>query len=109
MFCPVCKSEYVEDYTRCESCNTDLVAELPGGEKGMEEMVEVLRTNNQPLLSIFEAALTANNIPHYIRGGEAASLMPTNAVVVVPPAHLDTARGILFDAENSRELVEPET
>jgi len=108
MFCPVCKSEYREEYTRCEECDTDLVAEMPAGEDDMEEMVPVLRTNNQPLLAIFEAALTANNIPHYIRGGEAASLMPTNAVVVVPPKHLDTARGILFDAENSPAAVESE-
>ena len=108
MFCPVCKSEYLEKYTHCDQCNVDLVAELPAGDSDMEEMVPVLRTNNQPLLAIFEAALTANNIPHYIRGAEAASLMPTNAVVVVPPEHLDTARGILFDAENSQAAVEPE-
>ncbi len=108
MFCPVCKSEYVEKYTRCEPCNVELVAELPTGESDMKEMVPVLRTNNQPLLAIFEAALNANKIPHYIRGGEAASLMPTNAVVVVPPEYLDTARGILFDAENSYDKEEPE-
>jgi hypothetical protein len=108
MFCPVCKSEYRDEYTRCASCEVDLVAELPKADKDMDEMVPVLRTNNQSLLSVFEAALTANNIPHYIRGGEAASLMPTNAVVVVPPEHLDAARGILFDAENTRETVESE-
>ncbi|MBD3868492.1 MAG: hypothetical protein IFK94_10250 [Acidobacteria bacterium] len=107
MFCPVCKSEYLEPYTHCDQCNVDLVVEIPAGDSDMEEMVPVLRTNNQPLLAIFEAALTANNIPHYIRGGEAASLMPTNAVVIVPPEHLDTARGILFDAENSPAAVEP--
>jgi hypothetical protein len=106
MFCPVCKSEYIEEITHCEPCNADLVAELPAGDSAMDEMVPVLRTNNQPLLAIFEAALTANNIPHYIRGGEAASLMPTNAVVIVPPEHLDTARGILFDAENGQETVQ---
>jgi len=108
MFCPVCKSEYIEEYKHCDQCNVDLVVELPAGECAMEEMVPVLRTNNQPLLAIFEAALTASGIPHYIRGGEAASLMPTNAVVVVPPEYLDTARGILFDAENNPAAMESE-
>ena len=65
MFCPVCKSEYLETHTHCNQCNVDLVAELPAGESDLEEMVPVLRTNNQPLLSIFEAALTANGIPNF--------------------------------------------
>ncbi len=108
MFCPVCKSEYRDEYTRCDQCNVDLVAEPPAGDKDMDEMVPVLRTNNQGLLAIFATALTANGIPHYIRGGEAASLMPTSAVVVVPPKYKDAAQGLLFDAENSQETVEPE-
>jgi hypothetical protein len=31
MFCPVCKSEFREGFTRCGSCEVDLVAELGPG------------------------------------------------------------------------------
>ncbi len=32
MFCPECKSEYRQDFTRCTDCDVDLVHELPSGE-----------------------------------------------------------------------------
>ncbi|MFB0920019.1 MAG: DUF2007 domain-containing protein [Oscillospiraceae bacterium] len=29
MFCPKCKSEYIEGYTHCKKCDVDLVEQLP--------------------------------------------------------------------------------
>ncbi len=96
MFCPICKSEYKEEFRHCSECDVDLVAELP---VETDKMTQVLRTSNQTLLTAFESALTAAGIPHFIRGAEAASLMPINATVVVPAEHQDAATAILVDAE----------
>lgn len=58
------------------------------------QFVQVLRTTNQPLVATFRAALDAAGIPHFVRGEEAASLMPLNAVVVVPAEHAEAAKKI---------------
>lgn len=97
MFCPVCKSEFREAVDRCEPCGADLVDSLPPDAD--PEMTVVLRTNNQPLLSTFESALTAAGIPFFVRGEEAASLMPVNAVLVVPRAHVAAAKELLKGVE----------
>ena len=93
MFCPVCHSEFREGILRCEPCGAALVESLPPDAD--PEMTVVLKTNNQPQLAAFESALTAAGIPYFVRGEEAASLMPLNAVLVVPKAHVDAARELL--------------
>ncbi len=103
MFCPVCKSEYKEEITHCPECDVDLVSELPSEEEETN-WVQVLRTTNQTLLSTFEGALTAAGIPHFIRGAEAASLLPLNAVVEVPEEHRDAASALLVETEQSGKV-----
>lgn len=100
MFCPECQSEYREGISTCAGCGVDLVAKLPAGDPDMQ-LEPVLRTNNQGLLSAFETALTAAEIPHYVRGAEASSLMPVRATVVVARKYLESARALLRDAEES--------
>jgi hypothetical protein len=104
MFCPICKSEYKDEFSHCAECDVDLVAELP---VEFEKMKRVLQTSNQTLLTAFESALTAAGIPHFIRGAEAASLMPINATVVVPEEHQDAATAILVEAEQGHTMSEP--
>ena len=97
MFCPRCESEYREHVEQCPECEVSLVAELPQREK--VELVPVLKTNNRPLLAAFQGALASSGIPHYVRGAEAASLMPLNATVVVEVQHLEAAKELLRLAE----------
>ena len=97
MYCPVCKSEFREGIDRCEPCDTALVESLPPDAD--PEMTSVLRTNNQPLLTAFESALSAAGIPFFVRGEEAASLMPVNAVVVVPKVNVAAAKELLQGVE----------
>ena len=107
MYCPICKSEYREEFTRCSPCSVDLVTELPHGESGKDvKMSQILRTTNQTLLTAFEMALTAAGIPHFIRGAEAASLMPINATVEVAEEHKDAATALLVEAEQGHPMSE---
>ena len=107
MYCPICKSEYREEFIHCSDCDVNLVAELPKEQPNKDiKMVQVLKTNNQSLLTTFEMVLTAANIPHFIRGAEAASLMPINATVVVAEEHKDAATALLVEAEQGQIMNE---
>ena len=106
MYCPKCRSEYLEGITQCEDCGVELVAVAPPPADVDPELTPVLKTNNQTLLTAFQAALTAAEIPHFARGAEAASLMPINATVVVPLAQAAAARELLREAEETHGPVE---
>jgi predicted enzyme related to lactoylglutathione lyase len=76
----------------------------PGGAEGEDFTMEVVtKTNNQGLLAIFETVLNGAEIPYFIRGAEAASLMPVNATVVVPSRHAEAAKELLRETEEAHE------
>jgi len=106
MFCPVCQSEFRAGVVRCEPCGAALVQSLSAESLPTEadpEMTVILRTNNQPLLAAFESVLTAAGIPFFVRGEEAASLMPINAVLVVPKAHSEAALELLEGVDSTAD------
>ena len=59
------------------------------------EMTPILKTNDQGLLAIIETVLNSAEIPYYIRGAEASSLLPVNATIVVPGAFAEQAKALL--------------
>jgi predicted enzyme related to lactoylglutathione lyase len=68
-----------------------------------ETFEPVLETNNPGLLAVYESALNNSEIPYFVRGAEAASLMPLNATVVVPSHHVQAAKELLREAEEAHD------
>ncbi|MTI67313.1 MAG: hypothetical protein FH753_12050 [Firmicutes bacterium] len=69
MWCPKCKSEYREGFTRCEKCNEDLVEKLKEENKKKDnkvikdiELVYLTNVANEKEADIIEALLNSYNI-----------------------------------------------
>lgn len=72
MFCPVCKSEYREGFTRCNDCNVALVASLPssgGDSSGPPSVLDspqlLWQGTDEMLLARLTASLTDAKIPYH--------------------------------------------
>lgn len=103
MFCPVCKAEYREGFTRCSDCDVDLVDTLP--EEPEEEIdpdakfVEVLRTRNSTDIVLIESILDSADLHYYIRGGLMRFIDPLDdAILMVLDEDAETAVELLKDA-----------
>ncbi len=70
------------------------------------EMTPILKTNNQGLLAVIESVLNGAEIPYFIRGAEAASLMPVNATIVVPAQFADAAKALLKETQEVHKSAE---
>ena len=67
-----------------------------------ESMTVIVKTNNQGLLAIYETVLNSAEIPYFIRGAEAASLMPVNATIVVPKEFAEQAEELLRQTQDAQ-------
>ncbi|MGH9713997.1 MAG: hypothetical protein ACRD5M_11940 [Candidatus Acidiferrales bacterium] len=64
MFCPVCKSEYREGFTRCSDCGVDLVPSIPAPAPP-NDLALAWRGGDPSLFSAALAALQDAGIAHY--------------------------------------------
>jgi hypothetical protein len=65
MFCPKCKTEYVEGVTICEDCSAPLVSELPPGEEDSQsyrELVQIFTTDRPIEANFIKSLLESNDI-----------------------------------------------
>jgi hypothetical protein len=69
MFCPVCRSEYVDGVTECHDCRVSLVTVLkdPLDEPPIE-FEEVLQTYNQGDIAVIRSLLDNEDIQYFFRG-----------------------------------------
>lgn len=67
------------------------------------KMMPVLTTNNPGLLAVIETVLNGAEIPYFIRGAEAASLMPVNATVVVPEPYAEAAQELIKQTQDDHD------
>lgn len=67
MFCPVCKSEYREGFTRCADCDVDLVPTLESqaGAEAEESIVVLWRGEDPVVFSAITNALQDAQIEFY--------------------------------------------
>lgn len=102
MFCPNCKAEYREGFTRCADCEVDLVDKLPEEEEQDYEIdpdikfVEVLRTVDVIDIAFIKGALDNAGIHYYIKGEMMRNIRPVDpAVLMVVEDEADEAIKIL--------------
>lgn len=77
MYCPHCKSEYRQGFSRCADCGVDLAYGRPPeteDQVGYVEMVEVFSTYNQGDIAFIKSVLDGEDI-HYFFSGESALMM----------------------------------
>ena len=67
------------------------------------EMTPILKTTDQGLLAVVETVLNSAEIPYFIRGAEAAGLLPLNATIVVPAQFAKAAERLLKETQESHE------
>jgi hypothetical protein len=65
MFCPSCKAEYREGFTRCADCDVDLVPKLakPAADEAEESIVVLWQGDDPVAFSAVTSALRAAQVP----------------------------------------------
>ena len=83
MFCPICKAEYRQGFTRCNDCDVDLVETLPPepSESTPEfvdyaEYKEVLTTFNPMDIAFIKSILDAEGITYFVQGEHFLNVRP---------------------------------
>lgn len=109
MFCPECRAEYREGFTRCSDCNVDLVEQLPPEqEKEIPEYVKVLKSGNLSDIAIIKSILDSENITYYLQGEHINYIIPPvlPAVLMVRKDQAVKAVEILKDLQLSFEIMD---
>jgi len=69
MFCPECKSEFIEGIKTCPDCKVDLVQALPAEPKPeFVDYKEVLATYNPADIAFLKSILDAEKISYFFKG-----------------------------------------
>jgi hypothetical protein len=77
MYCPECRSEFVEGIVRCVDCDVPLVAWLPPEPRhDAEEQVAVAETSDPAALALMKSVLDAAEIPYVVEGEELLWTVP---------------------------------
>lgn len=67
------------------------------------KIVPILKTHDQGLMAVLESVLNGAEIPYFIRGHEAAGLLPLNATIVVPAEYEEQAKELLKQTQDAHE------
>jgi hypothetical protein len=76
VYCPKCRAEYREGFSKCSDCQIPLVAEKPAAPKGPGdpelELVTVLESSDPLMITAAKDLLEEGCIPFYVFGEEVA-------------------------------------
>ncbi len=107
MFCPKCKAEYREGFSRCADCDVDLVPELPPEIEEIPEYVDWIKITsfmNRYEADLAQGLLEANDIEAVTFSDDCGSVDPalTFALgirLMVKEEDVERAKEVLIDAE----------
>ena len=69
MFCPECKSEFIEGITKCPVCDIKLIEELPPeSEPEFIDYKEILATFNPADVAFLKSLLDSEGITYFFKG-----------------------------------------
>lgn len=115
MWCANCGAEWKEGITTCPDCDLPLVESLPETSHEGPEMVPILKTSDADTLPVVKSALEAADIPYFVQGDEAFSVLPAGGVtgffgkqglgvaILVPADRAEEARELLAGTAESDE------
>ncbi|HMK91426.1 MAG TPA: DUF2007 domain-containing protein [Thermoleophilia bacterium] len=125
MYCPKCRAEYVDGFTRCFDCDLPLVDELPPPSRRAREtravdrsqpdapprddleLVTVLASGDPGLMAVATSLLRSADIPFLVQGEGVQDLFGVGRIgsgfnIVTGPARLQVGAD---DAADARELL----
>ncbi len=104
MFCPKCRTEYIDGLKTCDDCGTALVETLPeecrNEELDYRKLTDVFTTNNSIEANFIKSLLGSNNIECFISNEHLVSIniLMSQAVqmkVLVAPENAPRAKEII--------------
>lgn len=109
MFCPKCKSEYVEGIKECKDCMVPLVEMLPSGKKDLKprgELVTVLSTMDAGLIAVAKSILEGAGIRFFVKGENLQNLFGLGSIGYNPISRDVKIQVSRADEEVARALLE---
>lgn len=104
MFCPKCKSEFVEGIERCPECRVGLIEELPPEPKPPKseflDYAEILANPSPADVAILKSILDRKEIYYYIEG-ENAQLSFATPKLMVRSDQVEIAEELIKDLKLS--------
>ena len=104
MYCPKCRTQYIENITECSDCKVPLVDELPE-ETPLEKIKWVALTplNGEIYAEMIEEVLQKMNIPNFTKSDWAtsafnissANLVGAKVTIFVPEENRDEAAKVI--------------
>jgi hypothetical protein len=107
MFCPKCRGEYREGFTRCADCDVPLTAELPPESTESDDveetatLVEVFSTFNEADISLIKSILDGEEIIYDFQGEffHQMGISVTPVRLLVPEEQAERVRDILRELD----------
>ena len=77
MFCPQCKSEFIEGIEICPECDVNLVDDLPPDpEPKFVDFEEVLATYNPADIALLKSILDSEDVTYFFKGEHFQNMRP---------------------------------